>query len=166
MRLSYILPGLMALLLARAAIATADFYTYRDAQGQRHFTNDASTIPVADRQQAAATRRKAAGPLTLSTVQAAMATPAPSPASPAHRPIQADQFERLQLGMSSRDVAQRLGTPAVKITQPRRQMNEPSTSDIPARRISRFELWYYPGSSQGLATRLIFHDGVLRQKSQ
>jgi hypothetical protein len=151
MRLSYVVPGLLALLFVYTSIATADLYTYRDAQGQRHFTNDASTIPTANRQQAAATRRK---------------TAAARPTTSTHQPIHTDQFERLQLGMSGRDVAQYLGTPAVKITQVQRQINDLGTHHTPASRMARFELWYYPGTPQGLATRLIFHDGVLRQKFQ
>ena len=55
-RLSYLVLGLFTLLCGLLSVAMADFYTYRDAHGQYHFTNDPSTIPVAYRQQATATR--------------------------------------------------------------------------------------------------------------
>lgn len=165
-RLSYLVLGLLTLLCGVLSVALADFYTYRDAHGQHHFTNDPSTIPVAYRQQATATRRKAAGPLTLSTVPAAMANPAANLVSPAVQPVTTDQFQRLQLGVSSHEVAQRLGEPALKVIQGHREIIEPGPSGAPVKREVRFETWYYPGSAQILATRLIFHNGVLAHKFQ
>jgi hypothetical protein len=165
-RLSYPVLGLLTLLCGLASVALADFYSYRDAQGQRHFTNDPSTIPVAYRQQAMATRRKAAGPLTRSTVPVAMANPSANLVSPAVQPVTTDQFQQLPLGVSRREVAQRLGEPALKVVQEQREIIESSRNGGPVKRVVRFETWYYPGSAQILATRLIFHDGVLTHKFQ
>jgi Domain of unknown function (DUF4124) len=165
-RLSYLVVGLITFLCSFVSVALADFYGYRDAQGQHHFTNDPSTIPVVYRQQAMAERRKAAGPLTLTTVPMAMANPSASLVSPAVQPITTEQFQRLQLGVSSREVTQRLGEPALKISQGRHELSEPSPSGMPVTRIVRLETWYYPGTVQVLATRLVFHNGVLAQKFQ
>lgn len=165
-RLSYLVVGLITFLCSFVSVALADLYGYRDAQGQHHFTNDASTIPAVYRQQAMAERRKAAGPLTLATVPMAMANPSASLVPPAVQLITTDQFQRLQLGVSSREVAQRLGEPALKITQGRHELSEPSPSGTPVTRTVRREMWYYPGAAQVLATRLIFHNGVLAQKFQ
>jgi hypothetical protein len=165
-RLSYLVVGLITFFCSFVSVALAELYGYRDAQGQHHFTNDASTIPAVYRQQAMVERRKAAGPLTLTTVPMAMANPSASLVSPAVQPITTDQFQRLQLGVSSREVAQRLGEPALKITQGRHELSEPSPSGAPVTRTVRLEMWYYPGAAQVLATRLIFHNGVLAQKLQ
>jgi hypothetical protein len=96
----------------------------------------------------------------------AMANPSASLVSPAVQPITTDQFQRLQLGVSSREVAQRLGEPALKIVQGRHELIEPSPSGAPVTRVVHFETWYYPGAAQALTTRLIFHNGALAQKFQ
>jgi hypothetical protein len=165
-RLSYAVLGLLTLLCGLVSVALADFYSYRDAQGQRHFTNDPSTIPAAYRQQAMETRRKATGPLTRSTVPAAMANASASLVSPAVQPVTTHQFRQLPVGVSRREVAQRLGEPALKVVQGEREIIELSRSGVPVKRVVRFETWYYPGTAQILATRLIFHDGVLTHKFQ
>lgn len=164
-RLSGIILWLVMAIFGCVSLAIADLYTYRDAQGRLHLTNDPSTIPVAYRMQANATRRKKAGPMTVSTVPSAMTVGHSSP-TPTVQPIDTARFALLRLGMRASEVAQRLGEPALKIAQRDKETLKRAQSVGIVKRLIRFETWYYPGTEQLLPTRLIFHDGLLAHKFQ
>ena len=54
---------LVAWLLVFAGTASGAIYTYRDAQGRLHFTNNLNQVPAAYRDQAAASRRSELTPI-------------------------------------------------------------------------------------------------------
>lgn len=156
--------------------AMADFFYYRDADGHLHLTNVWERIPTAYRDQADRHRRAEGGPgpktapPTVAPRPPSVATPAPAPAraetstvsAEPSRPVDAHQFGLLRLRMSEHEVLRRLGPP-VSIVENHRSTTAPGARVV---RLTRAQVWYYPGTGRTAATRLEFHNGQLALKSR
>jgi len=154
--------------------AIADFFYYRDADGHLHLTNVWERIPPAYRAQADRNRRVDGNP-SPKTAQPTVAPQPPSVVMPASaqveppsvatepsRPVDARQFGLLRLRMTDHEVLRRLGPPASIVE------NHLGTTAPGARvvRLTRGQVWYYPGTGRTAATRLEFNDGLLALKSR
>jgi hypothetical protein len=158
--------------------ALADFFYYRDADGHLHITNVWERIPSGYRAQAARSRRaegspapKTAQPTVVPQPQPpSIAMPAPAPAriepsavsALSSRPVDTRQFGLLRLRMSEHEVLRRLGPP-VSIIENNRGTTAPGARVV---RLTREQVWYYPGNGRTAATRLEFHNGLLALKSR
>ena len=154
--------------------AMADFFYYRDADGHLHLTNVWERIPSASRAQADRHRRADGDPSpataqpTVVPQPSSVAMPAPAQVEPPSvttgpsRPVDARQFGLLRLRMTDHEVLRRLGPPASIVE------NHLGTTAPGARvvRLTRGQVWYYPGTGRTAATRLEFNDGLLALKSR
>jgi hypothetical protein len=148
-------PLIMALTLLMLVVSTATgaIYTYRDAQGRLHFTNQLERVPVAYREAALANQRpeapvslaRPAAPNALSTVTPvsppSSAAPPSAPATPASRPVDTQALDSIRLGMSLEEVRQQLGSPT-SILKHQGQ-----------------ERWFYPGNNQIPGAVIVFKRG-------
>jgi hypothetical protein len=78
------------------------------------------------------------------------------------RPVDAHQFGLLRWRMSEHEVLRRLGPPA-SIIENTRGTTAPGARVV---RLTREQVWYYPGNGRTAATRLEFNDGLLALKSR
>ena len=139
----------LALLMLSVSTATSAIYTYRDAQGRLHLTNQLERVPVAYREAALANQRpegslplaRPASPSALSTVTPVSPLPSASPATPASRPVDTHALGSIRLGMSPEEVRERLGAPTSML---KRQGQE---------------RWLYPGNNQIPRTVIVFKGG-------
>lgn len=154
--------------------AMADFFYYRDADGHLHLTNVWERIPPAYRAQADRNRRADGNPAPKTAQPTGVPQPpsgvVPAPARgepPAvsampSRPVDAHQFGLLRWRMSEHEVLRRLGPPA-SIIENTRGTTAPGAHVV---RLTREQVWYYPGTGRTAATRLEFHNGLLALKSR
>ena len=86
----------------------------------------------------------------------------PSVTTGPSRPVDVRQFGLLRLRMTDHEVLRRLGPPASIVE------NHLGTTAPGARvvRLTRGQVWYYPGTGRTAATRLEFNDGLLALKSR
>ena len=158
------------------SLAQAAVYFYRDAGGQRHFTNDVKTIPARYRSQAQKMRQlepavKAPPPATTTPARpASLSRPQPrqpevavapqphvlptaqpvAPSAVQAQPVDTHKFGLLQLRMTPPEVLQRLGPPQY-VLQGRSDYRH---------------TWYYPASGSIPSTRLTFTSGHLTNVSR
>jgi Domain of unknown function (DUF4124) len=148
-------PLIMALTLLVLVVSTAPgaIYTYRDAQGRLHFTNQLERVPVAYREAALANQRPeaplsiapTASPRAPSTVTPVSPLPSASPpsasATPASRPVDTHALGLIRIGMSPEEVRERLGAPNSML------------------KYQGQERWLYPGNNQIPAAVIVFKRG-------
>ncbi len=158
---------LVAWLLVFAGTASGAIYTYRDAQGRLHFTNNLNQVPAAYRDQAAASRRSELPPTTRTatpparsltppppspTVESVPLSPPPQrtkrPALPSSRSVNTRKLALIRIGMSSEEVQKRLGPPAKVII------------------LSSGEKWVYPGSRQTPPAFVIFYNDKVNSRGR
>jgi len=156
--------------------AMADFFYYRDADGHLNLTNVWERIPPAYRDQANRNRRAEGGPgpktaqpkVTPQPQLSSVITPAPTRVAPStvsalpSRPVDVRQFGLLRFRMSEHEVLRRLGPPA-SIVENTRGTTAPGARVV---RLTREQVWYYPGNGRTAATRLEFHNGLLALKTR
>lgn len=177
-RLASLALGLTLFIMCRASPVIADFFYYRDAQGQLHLTNVRSRIPSAYLSQADCSRRPNGTP-SLATEQQTVAPKAENvirvqptmdpdrvgrlqASNPQVSPVNLHEFGLLHTRMSKFEVFRRLGPPAV--INDIGKLSPHLWRAGHTLRLVKTQTWYYPGTSRTPATRLEFFDGLLRNK--